>query len=119
MKKILTIFGGVFLALIPVYVTYYLNRNEPDLRYTLSAPIPVDFSATTEKLVGGVQQLDVRNVGASAAKKIVVKISGEVTTYRIQKASEADNVQVYSQGGSFELDYPELPPQAGFKLVFV
>jgi hypothetical protein len=119
MKKIFAIVGAIALVIIPVFVTYFLNRNVPDIRYTLSERISVSFPSPDEKLSGEVQQLEVRNIGNAEAKKIVVKINGVITTYRIEKVSEGDDVKVFNQGSNFELTYPDLPAQAGFKLVFI
>ncbi len=97
MKKTLAVLGGLVVVLIPVYLTYYLNRNIADIRYTLSERIPVNFTNLDEKPSSGVQQLDVRNIGSAEAKKVVIKISGEVTTYRLEKASEVDEVKVFTR----------------------
>jgi len=115
-RKLLAGLGALFLVLVPIFVTYWLNRSKPDVRYTLSEPIPVSFlSATTSE---NVQQLEVRNVGNAEAERIVVKIEGQLTSYEIQKHISSDVVEVFDQQQPVEFIYPELPPQGGFKLVF-
>ena len=116
LRKLLAGLGALSLALVPIFVTYWLNRSKPDVRYTLSEPIPVSFlSATTSE---NVQQLEVRNVGNAEAERIVVKIEGQLTSYEIEKHISSDVVEVFDQQQPVEFIYPELPPQGGFKLVF-
>ena len=116
LRKLLAGLGALSLALVPIFVTYWLNRSKPDVRYTLSEPIPVSFlGATTFE---NVQQLEVRNVGNAEAERIVVKIEGQLTSYEIEKHISSDVVEVFDQQQPVEFIYPELPPQGGFKLVF-
>lgn len=118
-KKLLTGLGSLILVLIPVYLGYYLTQKRPDVRYTLSDRIPLSFSSeSNSSIVEGIQQLEVRNLGNEKAEKIVSKIAANVTDYEIQKYIASDNVQVFTDQQTFQLVYPELPPQAGFLLIF-
>jgi hypothetical protein len=103
MKTMKSFVAFLIIALAAAYYTYYLNRSSPDIRYALSDRIPVSFLGPNEKLSENVQQLEVKNIGTTEAKKIQIKINGEVTSYKIEKASETDNPQVFNQGRSFEL----------------
>ncbi len=112
--------GGIWsilLIIISALVAYYLNRTVPDVRYTLSEKIPISFLDPSGKLTETVQQLEVKNIGNAEAKRIVVKINGDITSYRIEKYSAADSVEIFEQNKPFEIDYPELPPSGGFKFV--
>jgi hypothetical protein len=118
LNKALKILGALFLACIPVIVSLYLNRSAPDVRYTLSEKIPISFLSTGTSLSENVQQLEVKNIGNAEATRVVVKINGEITSYEVIKYSAADNVQEFKTPQSLEVVYPQLPPQAGFKIVF-
>jgi hypothetical protein len=117
-KKILTALGAIVVTLIPVFVAYYLNQSKPDVRYTLSEGIPVSFLSTSTIPTESVQQLEVKNVGAAKAERIVVKIEGQITSYEIEKHIASDVVEIFNQQWPIEVIYPALPPQAGFKLIF-
>lgn len=59
-----------------------------------------------------------KNLGNAEAKKIQIKINGDISSSRVEKFSEADAVQTFNQNRIFEIVYPELPAQGGFRLVF-
>jgi len=118
LNKTLKILGTVFLAFIPGILFLYLSRSVPDVRYTLSEKIPISFLSTGTSLSENVQQLEVKNIGNAEATRVVVKINGEITSYEVIKYSAADNVQEFKAPQSLEIVYPQLPPQAGFKIVF-
>lgn len=116
--KILKALGAIGVVLAPILFTYYLNRSMPDVRYTLSEKIPVAFADPNNLGQETVQQLEVKNIGNAQADRIVIKIEGQITAYSVQKYSTSDVVQVYDNQQSFEIDYPSLPPQTGFRMVF-
>lgn len=117
-KKILKVIGAILLAVTPIFVTYHLNRSQPDVRYTLSEGIPVSFLGTGSGTYESIQQLEVRNIGNARAERVVVKIEGQMTSYEIVKHVASDVVEIFDQQQPIEIIYPGLPPQAGFKLIF-
>jgi hypothetical protein len=117
-SKILRAIGALFLIIAPIAITYYINRSAPDVRYTLSEKIPVTFADPTNTSPETVQQLEVKNIGNAEANRIVVKIRGQVTDYAINKYSATDSLQIFDQQQPIEFVYSQLPPQAGFKIVF-
>lgn len=117
-KRIFAILGAIFLALIPVFVGYYLSLDRPDVKYTLSEEIPLSFFTSNITVTENVQQLDIKNVGSAVAERVVVKISGELINYEIVKYASSDSVDEFINQQSAEFIYPELPPQAGFKIIF-
>ena len=119
MSKLLKIIGALSIAIIPVFLTIYLSKSVPDVRYTLFERIGVNFPNVDEKLSGSIQQIEVRNVGNAEAKRVVIKINGEIKNFRIEKVSELDDVKTSQQENNFEINYPELPPESGFKFIFI
>lgn len=96
-------------------VYFYITKAAPDVRFTLSDSIPISFlnpNGNPEII----QQLEVKNIGNESAKNIQIKINGEIIASKLDKNSNADDVKVFEQNKNFELVYPELPPQGGFKL---
>jgi hypothetical protein len=63
--------------------------------------------------------LEVRNVGSYRAEEIVVKISGNITNYKVIKYISSDRVQAFIEQQPAEFVYRALPPQAGFKIIFI
>lgn len=116
-------FGQIIVSLLVtviagVAVYYFTTRAAPDVRYTLSEKIPVTFADPTNTTLETVQQLEIKNIGNAEAQKIVVKIKGQIIAYTINKYSASDNIQVFDQQQPIEIVYSQLPPQAGFKIVF-
>jgi hypothetical protein len=109
------IVAGLVATFVGGFLLYYFTRSSPDVRYTLSDSIPVSFLNSTGN-PEIIQQLKVQNSGSESAKNIQVKINGEITSNKLDKYSNADEVKIYNQDKNFELLYPELPPQAGFTL---
>jgi hypothetical protein len=104
---IVLIVGGV--------AVFYFTRNTPDIRYNLSDSIPISFLSPTGNSEI-IQILEVKNVGTESAKNVQVKINGEIIANKLDKYSNADEVKVFNDNKVFELVYPELPPQGGFKV---
>lgn len=102
-------------ALITFLFGYYL-KTEPDVRYTLSEPIPVSF-LNPEGNPEIIQLLEVKNLGSAKAERIQIKISGRIADQRIEQFSQDDKPVIHNQGNSFEIVYPELPPQGNFKVI--
>jgi hypothetical protein len=117
-NKILPFLGTLIIAVVGVILTYFLNLNKPDVRYTLSEEIPLSFSTSSDAENENVQQLEIRNVGSAVAEKIVVKIAGDITKYKILKYISSDEVEDFIDQQSAEFVYPALPPQSGFKIIF-
>lgn len=116
-KKVLQIVGTLILVFGPIFVTWYLEQREPDVRYTLSEGIPASFITSGATAPETIQQLEVRNIGKAKAERIVVKIAQQWTSYEIQKYAASDTVEIFDQQQPIEVIYPELPPQASFKVV--
>jgi hypothetical protein len=102
-------------TVISALVFWYITKPSPDIRYTLSDSIPISF-LNPEGNPEIIQQLEIKNVGNESAKNIQIKIKGEIIANKLDKHSNADDVKIYNQDKTFEVVYPELPPQGGFKL---
>ena len=119
LKKMLQVLGALFVPLVILFVGYFLSRSVPDVRYTLSEKIPVSFLSPTATATSEiVQQIEVKNIGNAEAKRVVVRIKGPIIAYEVTKYSSADAVQIFGNQQPFEVVYPQLPPQGGFKLIF-
>jgi hypothetical protein len=116
MKSSTTTIISAIIAIGAVFLTYYLNNEKVDIRYTLSENIPVTIAG--QKFAESIQQLDVKNIGNSEAQRITVKINGQITKYELIKNSQADFVQSFKEKDYLELIYSNLPPEGNFKLVF-
>ncbi len=108
----------LIVAIVAGVVLWYLGRSVPDVKYTLSESIPVSFLNSGAIQSESIQQLKVRNLGNAEAKRIVVKINDQMTSYEIKKYSTVDVVQEFTSQQSSEFVYPQLPPQAGFQIIF-
>ncbi len=115
-EKATKILLGLFIPVTVALITYYLNLEKPDVRYTLSETIPI--SITGDESLKSIQQLEVKNIGNSESKNIVVKINKRIISYEIIKYSQADFPEVYESRDAFELNYSLLPPQGSFRLIF-
>lgn len=121
MKNLLV---GLVLTLVAALAGAWSSgqfEKKPELIYSLSAPIPVQsIKALNPKLdiPPLVRQLEIKNIGDDVAKKVQVRIDGEVNHYYIEKSSEADSPEVFQHDESFEVVYPELPVDASFKIIF-
>lgn len=107
---IITIVGTILAGLL----LYYFTSEKPELIYTLTDPITLLPEEKDSKI--GIQQLEVKNVGDSEAKKIRALIGFPVISYEMVKYSKADDVEVFHSEDSLEINYPGLPPEASFKL---
>ena len=69
MKKNIDIGGiitGIIITVIGGFILFYITKENVDIKYNLSAPIPIP----SEKEY--VQQLRIQNVGNAAAENIVI-----------------------------------------------
>jgi len=116
MQKKSAIIGTVAITLLPVLATWYISRSAPDVRYTLLERIPVS-AGSAQSPVETVQQLQVRNSGSAKAERIIVRVNEPVKLDNVSKYAESDQIKVVSTERSFQLEYPELPPDGRFSLV--
>jgi len=112
------IIAPLLVIVVGALFTYVLNKDAPDVRYILSDRIPISVLMPSKAAPENVQQLEIKNIGSAPAKKVQVLIHGNITAYHIAKLSEADSVQTFNRGQSFEAVYQELPVQGSFKLIF-
>ena len=94
-------------------IVYYVSMEKPDIIYAITEPITIQ----EDDLKIDLQQLEVKNVGKTEAKKIRVLIKIPIISYELFKYSKADVVDVFKSTDSIELVYPELPSQGSFKLI--
>lgn len=119
MKAILSVL--VMLGLPAAFWNYFL-RETPDVRYSLSAAIPIAFQeaakGTSTRLTNDelVQQVEVANTGKAEAKRIVIKTPRSITQFHLVKHSASEQVEVFNTSDGFELVYPSLPPSSGFQI---
>lgn len=106
MKKFLlgvlgTVIAGIFVALF----TLYINKEKIDVKYNLSAPIPIP----SEKY--SVQQLKIQNVGNAIAENLVITLNGNIQKYEIKKYSGQDNIQEFelTDSNGKQICYSKLP----------
>lgn len=107
---------AVIVGLVVAYFTYTLNKEVPDVRYTLSEKIPTKF--VDAQAVENVQQLIVKNTGNDSIPKIQIKIKRNIEKADILKNSLNDIVTEKISNGYFEAIYPELPPGGSFTYSF-
>jgi hypothetical protein len=105
------VIGGIAVALF----VWWLNSEKYDLRYTLSENIPLRFGGAPEEAI---QQIEVKNLSKGPVEKIQVKFPPILTTFEVSKFSQADNVAHFKNEDSEEFDYPILPPQGSFSIIF-
>lgn len=74
---------------------------------------------SVDKRAENTQLLKVKNAGNAPAQKIVIKISAEIISYKLDKYAELDTAQVFDQKKPFEISYPELPPQGEFGIALI
>jgi len=103
----------VVATIIAGLVVYYVSMEKPDLIYAITEPIIIQENDSKIDL----QQIEVRNVGKTEAKKIRVLIKIPIISYELFKYSKADVVDVFKSTDSIELVYSELPSQGSFKLI--
>lgn len=116
MKSILSIL--VALGIPAAFWNYYL-KEAPDVQYSISTSIPLAFEeAKNEKHSRNeyVQQIEVANSGKGEAKKIVIKLSGQISQFYLSKHSASEEPLIANNANGFELSYPSLPPSTGFQL---
>ena len=108
MKKFLlgvlgTVIAGIFVALF----TLYINKEKIDVKYNLSAPIPIP----SEKYC--VQQLKIQNVGNAIAENLVITLNGNIQKYEIKKYSGQDNIQEFELSDNIgkQICYSKLPKE--------
>lgn len=105
----------ILIGIIGTIFSYFLNQQKADVRYTLSEKIPMNISGSM--LPEAIQQIIVKNVGNSKAEKIVVSIQKKIVSFELLKYSQGDTFQKFLNSNSFELIYPELPPQGSFVFI--
>lgn len=108
-----TFFSSLFIVLIGIAVTLYVNRKSPELRYQLSSPIPI--GGTEPK---NVQQLEIANVGNAIAQKVQIQVRKKIVDLQVIKDSEADTYKQFARGDGVELVYDSLPPGRTVKVIF-
>lgn len=114
-----TIIGGCFAllaAVLAVLIGHYLSKENIDIRYTISESIPANFIGKGG--LNNIQQLTIFNRGDKTAEKIRVKLDKRIAQYELTKYSEIDQVEENLSDKSFEILYPELPPEGKIKIVF-
>lgn len=114
---------GLIVALgIPAAFWNYFWREAPDIQYSLSAAIPIEFqdkaAGTSNAQTEGefVQQMEVANSGKQEAKKIIIKVPKAVSHYKLAKHASNEREEVFSTPSSFEVIYPSLPPSGRFQI---
>jgi hypothetical protein len=112
MKTLLT---SLILPAVLLIFGYYYTKEKPDIRYALSERIPVKLAE--ESSSESLQQLEIKNVGSSEAKRIQLIIKAKIISYDLLKYSKADTVNEFRTGTSAEIVYPALPPQGSFRLL--
>jgi hypothetical protein len=108
---LITVIGGIIVGSF----VWWLNSEKYDLRYTLSEKIPLRFGASPEEAV---QQIEVKNLSKRPVEKIQVKLPPRLTTFDVLKYSQGDNCEHFKNEDVEEFDYPTLPPQGSFSIVF-
>ncbi|MEG0692182.1 MAG: hypothetical protein RR444_03780, partial [Oscillospiraceae bacterium] len=100
----------IAVALLTVFLGFYLNRSVVDLKYTLSDRIVVNHQGES------VQQLEIKNLGNASAEKIIIDLIGNIKTHSLTKNAESDTVEEFSKPSGFQIIYPELPPQSSIRI---
>lgn len=113
MKRLIGLIGLLVPVLVSVWL-FYIDREKPDVIYSLSENIPFNFE---EESSNNVQQVKIRNIGRASANNVKLKINGKVNEYRIIKDSEQDRIKEFQKPNTFELVYTDLPPDSEFLLV--
>lgn len=114
-KFVVPLLVMVVSGIVVAIFVWWLNSEKYDLRYTLSEKIPLRFGGAPEEAV---QQIEVKNLSKRPVEKIQVKFPPRLTTFEVSKYSQADNVGHFKNEDSEEFDYPILPPQGSFSIVF-
>ena len=63
------------------------------------------------------QQLDVKNLGRKEVSRIQIKLPPRLTAHEVIPNSQSDKVDNFNNQDSFELVYPQLPPQGAFRII--
>ncbi|MFO0754661.1 MAG: hypothetical protein U0411_15210 [Thermodesulfovibrionales bacterium] len=107
--------SALFVAVIGPLIVLHYSSEKADLRFTLSDRIPVRL--VEKEAVENLQQLEIKNVGNSEARKIHIFVASNVKAYEILKNSKADSVQEYFNKDTLEILYDALPPEGSIKLL--
>jgi hypothetical protein len=111
--SILMVAATIFAVYLGVWV-----QKKPDVVFLISEQVPVVDDEPPEKSQREVtQKVDIKNVGESEAKKIVLKLKVPVRRTRVEPFSSADKFEEHRPGTGYELIYPSLPPGASFSIV--
>ncbi|MBI9113042.1 hypothetical protein [Maridesulfovibrio ferrireducens] len=115
MNKIFTAILTLVVTVVAGIILYDYQREEPDLRFTLSDSIPTSFF--TAGKTANIQQLEIANVGDKVAEKITIKVNGKVQHYQLNKLSRSDKVDEFKSRTGIEIVYPELPPEGKISII--
>lgn len=105
------------VAIVAGLFLFYFQQDKPDVRYSLSQQLPLNFAAGGNS--ENVQLIEVKNVGKSEAQGILVKSDKKVVKFEIQKNSRSDVVESPKDNGPFEVKYATLPPGGNFKIILM
>lgn len=110
MKKWMKFVVALLAAVVTVGI-WWVDRTKPEIRYTISEPIRFGGEDVAKIL----QQIKIQNSGNAVAKDVLFKAKDiEIETYELLPNSKSDDVEVSSEGRSFEVAYKNLPPQGEF-----
>jgi hypothetical protein len=116
MSKLVNFFGLLVIPLIVVWLTTYVQKKA-EIVYVLSEQIPYldNESKGTQDLV---QKLEVKNIGEIEAKRIIVKINGQVVGWNVKKFLEKDTVETEVTQNGTEVIYQTLSPTGSFQVLW-
>ncbi len=115
MNKILGAVITLIVSVVAGIVIYDYQKEEPELRFTLSDSIPTSFF--TSGKTANIQQLEVVNVGNKHAEKIIIKVNGKIQHFQLNKHSSSDVEKTFENSNGIEIVYPELPPEGKISIV--
>jgi hypothetical protein len=114
-SKFLAFLGAIVVPIFVVFLAIWIQKK-PDIVYLLSEQVPVvEESSNVQREVA--QKLDVKNVGDSEAKRIVVKLRAELKRLHVQPFVASDKPETSTSPSSTEIIYPSLSPGASFSIV--
>lgn len=90
-----------------VWFAHVQSADSPELTYFASNPIEVTGALGRAEYA---QEISVVNQGRVAAKAVSIKVPRSISSYQLQKHSNLTREASQNGNNSFELLYPELPP---------
>ena len=90
-----------------VWFAHVKSADSPELTYFASNPIEVTGALGRTEYA---QEISVVNQGRVAAKAVSIKVPRSIASYQLQKHSNLTREASQNGNNSFELLYPELPP---------